>query len=223
MPGAGPMVYRSAHAGAVLVIVGVVQFVLGMAWAELLYPGYSLSGNYISDLGCCGGVEHANVFNDSIRVLGALAIVGAYLLRTAFPAKTRSRLGIAALMIAGASAFAVGSFPENSPYLGGQIHTLVSALTFFFSGLALIALSLAMLRDTRWGGYRLYTLASGLVTWVAMALFSAGAYLGIGPGGMERVVVAPVLLWGVVAGVHLLRIPGYRPGSSSGPAAGDGT
>src|SRR5579871_4850894 len=210
MPSIGPMVYRSAHAGAALLVVGVLQFLVGMAWAEWDYPGYSLTGNYISDLGCCGGAAHATIFNASIRVLGLLGILGAVLVRSAFTKKTTGRIGIGALVLASAFAVAVGSFPEDSPYLGGNVHGVVSALTFFFSGLALVFLALAMIRDTRWGGYRTYTLLSGLVTWVAMVLFSTGVYLGLGPGGMERLVVAPILLWGILGGVHVLRIPRFR-------------
>ncbi|HTT25600.1 MAG TPA: DUF998 domain-containing protein [Thermoplasmata archaeon] len=212
MPSLGPMVYRSAHVGAALLVLGVVQFLLGMGWAQYLYPnppGYSLTGNYISDLGSPGGSTHAVVFNTSIRLLGLCGIIGAYLIRTAFPARRTARLGIAALALAGVSAFAVGTFPED--YMGGTAHGAVSALTFFFSGLALVVLAAAMIRDTRWKGMRTYTFASGIFTWIAMVLFAEGTYLGIGPGGMERLVVAPILLWGILAGAHLLRTPRYSP------------
>jgi len=38
--------------------VAAAQFLMGMLFAEALYPGYSISGNYISDLGafCNGGL-----------------------------------------------------------------------------------------------------------------------------------------------------------------------
>jgi hypothetical membrane protein len=204
------MVYRSAHAGAAVLILGVLQFLVGMAVSEYLYPnppGYSLTGNYLSDLGSPAGSNYAVVFNVSLRLLGIAAIVGAYLIRTALPARRTSRMGIAALALAGGSAVAAGTFPES--YLGGNFHDVATALTFFFAGLALVVLAAAMIRDTRWKGIRTYTFASGIVTWIAMGLFYRGADLGLGIGGMERVVVAPILLWGIVAGVHLLRIPRY--------------
>jgi hypothetical membrane protein len=221
MPSLGPMVYRSAHVGAALLILGVVQFLVGMAWAQLLYPnppGYSLTGNYISDLGAPGGSAHGVVFNASIRILGACTILGAVLIRTAFPTRRTTRLGIAALALAGVFAIAVGTFPED--YMGGNIHSIVSALTFFFSGLALVVLAAAMIRDTRWKGLRTYTLASGVVTWVAMGLFIKGIYLGLGEGGMERLLVAPILLWGILVGIHLLRTPRYEPPSVQNWSAG---
>jgi len=43
------MNYR--HAAGVFLFIGAIQFVLGMLIAEFLYPGYSVSMNYISDLG----------------------------------------------------------------------------------------------------------------------------------------------------------------------------
>jgi hypothetical membrane protein len=214
MPGLGPMVHRSAKVGAVLLMVGVVEFLVGMAVAQsLFHGGYSLTNNYISDLGNSDlgapGAAHALVFNVSIVLLGILGLSAAVLLRPAFPSRSSVRVGLAALFLASLFALTVGVFPEN--YHGGTIHTIVSALTFFFSGLALVFLALGMIRDTRWGGYRAYTLVSGLVTWGAMALFIAGPSTPLGVGGMERLIVAPILLWGLVAGVHILRIPTYRP------------
>jgi hypothetical membrane protein len=34
-----------------LVIIGVIEFLLAMLVTEALYPGYSISMNYVSDLG----------------------------------------------------------------------------------------------------------------------------------------------------------------------------
>ena len=217
MPGIGPMVYRSAHVGAALVAFGSIQFVVAMAWSEWLYPGYSLTQDLISDLGCCGSPAYAVIFNDSVRLLGLCVLVGGFLLRAAFPRRTSARLGIAATMLAGASAFAVGTFPEDSTYLGGHAHALAAALTFFFAGLALVFLALAMLRDTRWGGYRAYTFLSGLVTLVALGLSAAGISYGLGPGGIERLAAAPALLWLIVAGIHVLRIPAFQGGGTPTP------
>jgi hypothetical membrane protein len=211
------MVPRRAHLGAVFMIAGVLEFLVGMAWAQYLYPAsdYSLTQNLISDLGCCGGSAHALVFNLSVRILGIAAIGAAILIRSAFPSKASARIGIISLALAGLFACLVGLFPEDAPYLSGNIHATVTVFAFFFSGLALVFLALGMVRDTRWHGFRAYTFFSGIFTWVAMGLFQEGIYLGIGPGGMERAVVAPILLWGVLAGVHLLRLPRYVPQSVS--------
>lgn len=207
----GPLVRRSAHWGGALFVLGSVQFLLGMALTQLYFPGYSLLNNYVSDL---GGPQSpaAWIFNDSIRALGALGVLGAILIRSAFTPKRSAALGILFLGIASLGAFLVGSFPEGSPELGGNIHSVVSAVTFIGSGFALLFLAFAMLRDTRWAGFRGYTAISGLVTLVALGLFQGGLYGALGPGGMERVIVAPVLLWAIVAGAHLLGLKTYAPG-----------
>ena len=206
----GPLIHRRARLGGFLVGVGSLQFVVAMAVAEYAYPGYSLTQNHVSDLGGPGS-PWAFVFNDSVRLLGVLAVVGAILLRTAFPEKTRGQVGLGLLAVGGIGAFLVGIYPVGSPELGGNIHDLVALITFAAGSLSLLALSVAMLRDTRWEGMRAYTALSGLVAVTALLLSVRGAYLGIGPGGMERLIVAPILLWGILAGVHLLRLPTYQP------------
>ena len=216
MGGRGPLVHRSAQWGGAVFLVGSVQFIAAMIVTQLYYnyPAnngpYSLTGNYISDLGHPGsGIPW--LFNDSIRILGILGIGGAYLVYRAFAPRMMAKLGVAFLMVASLGAVGVGTFPETSPELGGNIHTVVSAITFIGAGLALLFLSGAMLRDTRWDGYRLYTLLSGVITLVALMLFQAAVYPGLGPGGMERLIVAPILLWAIVAGAHLVRLETYDP------------
>ena len=78
------MNYR--HAAGVLLFIGAVQLVLGMHIAEFLYPGYSVSMNYISDLGatcrttCIIHQPSASIFNTSVSLLGVLTLVSSYFL-----------------------------------------------------------------------------------------------------------------------------------------------
>lgn len=44
----------------------------------------------------------------------------------------------------------------------------------------------------------------GGTTLASLLLFVLGSYLGLGPGGMERMVVYPVILWGVGFGGYLM-------------------
>jgi hypothetical membrane protein len=75
-----------------------------------------------------------------------------------------------------------------------------------------------MFRDTRWDGFRAFSILCGLVGLVALVLFASKDYAGLGVGGMERLIVAPVLLWAIVVGVHLARIPTYAPSKLAGVA-----
>ncbi len=219
----GPLVHRAVHHASALWLAGSLIFIAAMIVTQVGWsgpPAYSLSKNYISDLGntACGPFPDAtsarvcspwhDVFNGGVIVLGLLVILGALLVRTGFPSRRSSAIGLGLVVLAGAGAVAVGVFPEN---VNATVHGLASDVAFLPGSLSLIVLGFAMFRDTRWDGLRAYTLFSGLLGLVATALFSFGDYLGLGPGGMERLLVAPLLLWLIVAPLHLLRIPQYAP------------
>jgi hypothetical membrane protein len=206
----GPLVHRVVRPGALLLVVGALQFVVAMIVVQLDYPGYSLLGNAISDF---GGPNSPLpwVFNASIIILGIFLIFGAILIRSAFPAKRSTQFGLLFAALTGVGALLVGTFPEEATWPIASIHGVVSLFTFVCLALALLLLSFAMLRDTRWEGFRFYTFLSGLVSLVALLLLAVGWYGALQFGGMERLVVAPGILWALVAGTHLLRMQVYAP------------
>lgn len=212
----GPLAPRSARWGGALFVLASLQFLVVMIIAQLRYSGYSDLTNYISDLGNSHDSPAFWAFNGSIILLGLMGLLGAALIRSAFAPRRTRALGIGMLAIASLGAIGVGLFPETAPEFGGHIHSLMSLVTFVGSGFALLFLALAMMRDTRWEGFRGYTGISGAVTLVALILFipaSSGSTSGIGsvPGLIERLIVAPILLWAIVAGIHLVRLPTYSP------------
>jgi len=208
----GPMVPRSARTGGLLLAVGSIQFILAMIVVQLKYPGYTDFGNYVSDLGNTVQSPWYWLFNDSLRLLAVIGVIGTLLVRTAFPRKTIARTGLVFLLLAEFGAFCVGTFPEN---VNGTLHGDASALTFVASGIALMLLGIGTFRDTRWDGYRGYSFLSGVVTFVAIGLFQTDV------GGMplvglwERIIIAPILLWAILAGTHLMRLPAFAPAKAS--------
>jgi len=220
----GPLVHRAVHQGAILLLVGAFEFILGMAVTQIGYgSSYSLTQNYISDLGAvkCGEFGGSGslpghyacspwhlVFNISIILLGIILIFAAILIRSAFPPRRSRTLGLFILALSGIGAMGVGFSPED---VNITIHAASAFLAFLGSGVALIILGFAMFRDTRWDGFRMYTVVSGLVGLIALALFASKVYGPLGVGGMERLIVAPILLWAIVVGIHLVRIPTYAP------------
>lgn len=220
----GPLVHRSVHHGALLWLIGVVEFVVGMIVTQLGWTtSYSLSQNYISDLGAvhCGPISGRyvcspwyEVFNLSIILLGLLLIFGAFLLRTAFRARGSRTVGLGLLVVGGLGSIGVGLFPED---VNLTVHTFSALIAFSAANLALIVLGLAMFRDTRWQGYRAFTVLCGLVGLVALFLFAGKAYqwggfwADWGAGGIERTIVAPTMLWALLASIHLLRIRSFAP------------
>lgn len=212
----GPLAPRSARWGGALILLGSIQFVLAMAFVQFRYPGYSDVTNYISDLGNSQGSPAYWAFNGSIIVLGLLGLLGTALIRSAFAQRRTRTARIGMLALASLGAIGVGVFPETATELGGHIHAVVSLITFLGSGFSLLFLAVAMMRDTRWEGFRGYTGISGAVTLLAMmALISVGSGPATGlradAGLIERLVVAPILLWAIVAGLHLVRLPTYSP------------
>ena len=207
----GPLVPQTARWGGLCLVVGSVQFIAAMIVVQWKFPGYTDFGNYVSDLGGPAS-PWAWLFNDSIRLIGVLGVLGTILVRTAFPSKTIARTGLVFLGIASIAAFAVGTFPESN--LGDRedaLHALSSTITFVASGIALLLLGIGTFRDTRWDGYRTFTFLLGVATFVGITLFQAD------PGGMalvglwERIIIAPILLWAILAGTHLARLPAFAP------------
>lgn len=233
-----PLVLRTVHYGAMLWIVGVVAFLAAQVIAQVAWdahagnPTYSLTQNYISDYGAvhCGSFDGHfvcsplhDVFNASIVVMGLLLILGAVLLPTAFPARPSRKIGLGLLVVAAIGSIGVGLSPED---VNLTVHFVSAVLAFVGANLALLVLALVMFRDTRWDGYRGYTFLSGVIGFVALSLYGAKAYAwgGIwsdwGVGGMERLIVAPVLLWAVLVSVHLLRISSFAPRSRAKSSQG---
>ena len=214
---ASALVHRSVRSGAVLLIVGALQFIAGMIIVQSQYRGYSLSQNYISDLGGASS-PWALGFDASVIVLGVCAIFGILLVWGAFDAGGRRGIGLTMILIGGIGAIGVGVFPETTPVLNGGMHTIMSFVAFVGAGVGLTVLSFAMALDPRYQRSRPFTLACGAVTLAAIVLFAlgqvtgvAGYYLDLGPGGMERLIVAPILLWAIVEGIHLARLPWFAP------------
>jgi len=180
---------REAKVAGAALFAGVVQFALAMLLAEFLYPGYSVSGNAISDLGatCTKGVCHAvqpssTIFNLSIILAGILVLVSGYYLRRA----VRANAIVAFTLVAGAAMVGVGVFPETF----GVIHGIVSLITFLSISFAAIA------------AYKVER--SPLSHFSVLLLYVDGVYLGLGGGGMERMIVYPVLLWSIAFSGQLI-------------------
>ena len=188
------MAYSSAKVAGALFFIATSQFVLGLVVAEALYSGYSVSANYISDLGVG---PSALVFNVSVFLMGLLIILGAYFLQRGFNYRALTVL----LILTAIGAMGVGVFTENS----GTIHSVVSLIAFLFGGLSAIA-SYKLLKLP----FSAIAVILGLMCLGALVLFMVKVDLGLGVGGMERMIVYPLLVWGAGFGGHLIGQPEKR-------------
>jgi hypothetical membrane protein len=191
------MKYADSKAAGALVFVASAQFIVALIVAEAFYPGYSVAQNYISDLGAtcratCTVVQPTStIFNSSATLLGLLTLVSSYFVQRGF----RSRVFTFLVFMTGIGVTGVGVFPETA----GVIHPIVSLITFLFAGLSAIA------------SYRLQkaplsylSVLLGLITLLALTLYVSNTFLGLGPGGMERMVVYPALIWAIGFGASLM-------------------
>ena len=198
------MTYSRCKVAGTLFFIAVAQFILGIIIAEALYPGYSVHDNYISDLGIG---PSSMIFNSSAFLLGTLILVGAYFLRNISKFKVVSML----LFLMAVGAMSVGIFTENSR----GVHGAAALIAFIFSGLSTIAsfrilekpLSLvsAILGVVSLGALVLYLggfITSGSLT--SNEALDSNLFLGLGPGGMERMIIYPALIWLAGFGGHLV-------------------
>jgi hypothetical membrane protein len=202
------MNYSNGKVAGTLFFIAAAQFVFGLIISEALYPSYSISDNYISDLGVGSS---AIVFNTSVFILGLLMIIGAYFLYRAF----NFQLLTVMLVLTAVGVIGVGIFTENS----GTIHPIVSFIAFLFGGLsAIFSVICSYVHEFKLVKmpFSIIAVILGLVTLGAMALFAGGIYLGIGKGGMERMIVYPLLMWGAGFGGYLISHP-EKPATQQKP------
>jgi hypothetical membrane protein len=182
------------------IFVGVAQFAFCLTLAEIYYPGYDVSFNTLSDLGatCEGGVcefvqPSSDIFNASIVLLGIMLFVAAYYLWKGSSSKELSLFGL----LSGIGAVGVGTFNESY----GAAHVFFSAFIFFSIGIqALLVFKVAR------PPFSYFSMVTGVMTLAAIVLYGTNAYLGLGEGGMERMIVYPVLLGGLAFGGYLMAI-----------------
>ncbi len=181
------MTYTNKTRAGVLLFIGTAWFLMGIVVSEALYPGYHVT-QMISDLGVG---STALVYNSSIIVFGFVLLAAAYLLR-----KEEPDIWFSALMgLIGIGAIGVGIFPENT----GTPHVISAMIVFIFGGIVAIMSYRVFPAPWAW-----FSVALGIITLAAIILLGAKCYLGLGAGGMERMIAYPLILWALGSGAFLM-------------------
>jgi hypothetical membrane protein len=196
------MKFKNSTLAGSLFLLGSAQFAIALVIAESIYPGYSVAHNYVSDLGVWENTS-ALIFNPSIIVFGLCIITGAYFLRKHFGNTAVSAL----FALAGLGALGVGVFPENIIIAGfPYIHRIFAATTFVFGGLSgVFAYKIVK------GSARFFAVCLGVLTLGVVAVFvltEGLGCLGLGIGGMERIMTYLTILLVTGCGGYLLGL-GY--------------
>ncbi len=181
----------------------IVQALVASAWEE----PFSLRENPISDLGntVCGAYSERYVcsplhdlMNLSFVLLGFTMILGSVFIARQFHIKHGINSGFSLLALAGFGTILVGMYPENTI---ANLHILGASLPFLLGNVAMVVLADHLNLPNK---LRVYTMASGVLGLSALVLFLTGNYIGLGHGGMERVVAYPQTIWMIVLGSYLL-------------------
>jgi len=176
-----------------LLFVGAAQFILVMTVAEALYPGYNMATNYISDLGVG---STALLFNTSVVLFGVMTLLGA-----AFGRRSLGAPLMLTLVLAGAGVVGVGLFPETT----GAPHLICSLITFFFGAASAIISYRVTRRPLSYFSVVLGVIAlAALVLLFFFPLYFPHYDLGIGIGGMERMIAFPSLVWALGFGGFMM-------------------
>jgi hypothetical membrane protein len=193
------MDYSNGKVAGALIFVAVTQFVLGLIVSEALYTGYSISDNYISDLGVG---PSSMIFNSSVFLTGLLLIIGAYFLHRAF----NFTMLTVTFVLTAIGAMGVGIFTKDA----GIIHSMAALIFFLFSGLsAIFAVICSYVHGFKLMKmpFSVIAVILGLTTLGGFALFVGKIYFGLGAGGMQRMVLYPVLIWAAGFGGYLMAHP----------------
>ena len=211
---------RALVAAVALIACGqhfVVEYVTAQSWTA---APYSYTENDISDLGVpecyiggTGDIErticsprHA-LMNLSFVLQAVLVTVALISVRRIAPRSGRRVATLLAGMFIVGIAL-VGLFPGSlgaalgGSLLRGILHTAGAILAIVggnalavYTGLA--ARGIAPL-------FAVFSVSCGATGLVGMVLLGSGIHLGLGPGGMERVAVNPIVVWFIVTGIALL-------------------
>jgi hypothetical membrane protein len=182
----------------------IIQVIAAAAWRPI---GYSWLHNAISDLGntACGQFGSRYVcsplhplMNAAFIALGVFMSVGSLLIYQEFRERKDTLIGFSFMGLAGVGTALVGIFPEN---VSPVAHTLGASLPFILGNVSLVVLGFALFNDSKI--LRWYTVLSGVIALVAFGFFITSHYVGLGLGGIERVVAYPQTFWLIFFGIYM--------------------
>lgn len=196
------MIFDSKKIAGLLLFVGAAQFVFSAIIAEGLDTKYTFS----QPLNWLGGGSAAFIFNSSLFLLGLFTIISAYLLQRAYKdvqSTFNNRLLWFLMTLTGIGAAGIGIFNESF----GDAHVFVVRMFWIFAVPSAIISYRFQKKPLSY-----ISIILGLVSLVAIILFLSEVYfpnpfdfyLGIGRGGMQRMIQYPVFLWLLGFGAYLI-------------------
>jgi hypothetical membrane protein len=197
---------RYPFIGPIIWILSIQYFITQIIVARAWEIHYSLANNTISDLGntACGIYSDRYVcsplhglMNASFIMLGIAMAAGSLLIYQEFKKSRASLIGFSLMAIAGLGTLIVGLFPENTV---SGLHIFGAAMPFLIGNIGLVVLGLSLYLPK---SLRIFTIFSGILSLLALVFLLSHQYLGIGFGGVERIVAYPQTIWLIVFGFYI--------------------
>jgi hypothetical membrane protein len=199
--------FRHVRLAAIFYVSTLQYFLIQLIVSQRWSPPYSLSHNTISDLGntACATFNGRYVcspwhslMNVSFVLLGLAMISGSLLVCRYVPTTKFQRVGFMSVAIGGVGAVMVGIFPENTI---PALHGIGATLPFLIGNIGLLLVGISTCGPT---ALRAYTLLSGFIALIFLVFYATSHFLGLGEGGIERVVAYPQTVWLIVVGIYLI-------------------
>lgn len=208
-------------------IIGPIEFAVATLVEGALIPGYGLITHWVSDLGAppnnaphfAPGTDLWWVFSITLILMSLLIFVGVVGLRPLLGDRTLGKAVLVLIVIVALGAIGVAVWNEVDAL---TLHS-ISALTAFGLGwIAMVLFGVYVRNDPRWKpGWSLLSILGGVASLVALVLYVVPTFVGranvpawvasVYPGGSERAILLPLILWLIALGFHLVRLRGADP------------
>ena len=185
-----------AKAGFIF-MCGAIILLFGIMLAEFTFENYSISNNWISDLGANATLPKI-IFNSSIILFGSSAIYSANIFRRVF----KDRIFPLLIFLAGIGVIIVGIFNVKTivwiHYSGALMGFILGAIAILYSTRLIYSPPLSYLWAIL-GSVSLFSIAFLFICWPL-----DNNCFGFGYGTVERLIVYPIIVWSIATGSYLI-------------------
>ncbi len=192
---------------AICGIIAPILYTIMMIVLGFLWPSYNPATQLISELGGVGA-PNAIIYAAGFALTGILITAFAFGLHRGINKKSRSKTGSALVAIYGLGMVGQAFFPWDKVNLvsfTSMMHLVIGWTYWTAMTLAPLFIARRLKNDIQWKSYRVYSLATGLVTAVLILIlgsFWIEGYMGV----LQRIAVGVPLLWVETMAIKLFRL-----------------
>ncbi len=191
-------------------IAGPLIYVAVVAVLGYLYPGYSPVSQTMSELGAADAPYPIVMNVAGLGLLGVLVMAFAAGMFHGFRESRYSMVATVLMAASGASLVMAGIYHSDpngaATSATGLVHAAFAGTTAASGVASMLAISLAMQKDSRWRGYAAFTITMALLGSVLAALYGFDVIEGW-KGALQRASMTVAFVWIEVVSFKLVRLP----------------